>query len=176
MKVNLLKERNKAYSVNWMEISVVLLVVLLIAGVGIHYFTLYNQKSLLDTEVENLNTRALSLKIKVAEYNRLKAKVEELTRIKEKMDTLKYDWDRAIIEQGYVVPGQVMLKDLTLDGSNLTLQGRAANNQRILDLIEYMKLSSVYEDVSLQDLQTEDSDIVFTIDALIAEEGDQDAE
>lgn len=174
MKVNLLKERNQAYSINWMEIIVIIVVVLFVIGTGVHYFTLYNQRSILEDEVVSLNSQVATLRIKVAEYNKLKERVEELTRIKEKMDTLKYVWDKAIIEQGYVNPGQVMIDNLNIEGNHLEINGKSASNQRILDLIDYMKVSPIYSNVSLKDVQAEGDDSTFQVDALIVdEEGDQ---
>ncbi len=172
MKVNLLKERNQAYSINWMEIVIIITVALFIMGVGIHYYYLYTDSMLLKADVDNLYNQETKLRIEVIKFNKLQDKVEELTRIKEKMDTLKYLWDGAIIEQGYIIPNKVMLGTLSLEENTLKLLGRADTNQKVLDYISNMKLSPFYGKVTIKDLQTQANDAIFTLETVIVEEGD----
>ncbi len=173
MKVNLIKESSQTYSINWIEVLIVLTLVLFMLGIGFHYYVLYSQNMVLETDVRNLGNQLNNLRIRVVQYNKLKNKVNELERIKEKMDTLRYVWDDAIIEQGYVIPENVMLSNLTIEKFNLSLTGRANDNQKVLELIKNMKLSPQYKDVKIISLN-QANDANFSLQAVIVETGDND--
>ena len=173
MKVNLLKERQKAYTINWIEIAVIISVVLFIMAMGVHYYFLYTSSKVLEADLYALDNQIHVLLRRVAEYNRLKAEVEELEALKEAMDKFKYVWAEAIIELGYVIPEQTMVNTLQIEDYNMRLNGFASQNQKVLDFIDNMNESPVYKDIELIDL-TQIQDVNYNIIAVIeCEEGEE---
>ena len=173
MKVNLLKERQKAYTINWIEIAVIISVVLFIMAMGVHYYFLYTSSKVLEADLYALDNQIHVLLRRVAEYNRLKAEVEELEAIKEKMDKLKYVWADAIVELGYVIPERTMVNTLHIADYNMRLNGFAAGNQKVLDFIDNMNKSPVYKDIEIINI-TQTHDVNYNIVAVIeTEEGEQ---
>lgn len=169
MKVNLLKKRSQAYSINWMKIGIVITVVLFILGIGLYHYLLSTESIVLKTENINLDKHLKNLRIRVAEYNKLKNKVEELENIKEKMISYNYFWDKVILELGYVIPTETMLNNFEIENSSLSLYGIAENNQKVLDMIDNMNLSPIYDDVKLIEI-IQDNDVIFKIEAKIIDE------
>lgn len=173
MKVNLLKERQKVYSINWIEILVIISVVVSIVLMGVHYYFLYMDKELLEADINYLDNQLNILSVRVAEYNRLKAEVEELEAIKEKMDQLKYVWADALIELGFVIPEKALVNTLQIEETDLRLNGLALDNQRVLELVDNMNQSPVYHDVKIINL-SQSNDVNYNISALLAaEEGEE---
>ncbi|MFP4017188.1 MAG: PilN domain-containing protein [Halanaerobiales bacterium] len=171
MKVNLLKERNQVYQINWKEIAIVITVSLFIISLGIYYFILFQESSYLQNEVNSLDSQVMSLNIKVAEYNQLKNKVEELEDIEEEMLALKYYWDLALIEKGYIIPANTMINNMEIEDKSISLNGRALTNQAVLTLIDNMELSPIFDEVDLINLSRND-DSQFNIEAILVGEGE----
>lgn len=170
MRVNLLKERIEVYSINWKEIATIIGVILVLLGMIVYYILLSMEIGVLKSDIRNLDGQINNLMIRVTEYNRLKAEVEELEKIKEKRASLRYVWAEAIVEQGYVIPTQTMLTNLDILDDNITINGIAVNNQKVLDLISNMKVSPVYDDVNIVSLFSQSDYTNFTIEAVIVEE------
>ncbi|MEJ6950065.1 PilN domain-containing protein [Natronospora cellulosivora (SeqCode)] len=171
MRVNLVKERNKAYQINWKEVAIVIGVSIVLIALGIYYFMLVQDSRYLQQDINNLDNQINNVLVRVAEYNRLDRKVEELENIKEQMEAYKYVWDLALIEKGYVIPNNTMLLNLQIEDRNISINGRAASNQLILTLIDNMETSPVYDDVTLINL-TRNDDTQFNIEAVITGEAD----
>lgn len=171
MKVNLLKERNQIYQINWKEISIVIIVSLLIISLGVYYFLLYQESSYLNNEVDRLDSEIIALNRRVAEYNQLEDRVEELEGIEEEMLALKYYWDLALIEKGYIIPANTMLNQMEIQDREISLNGRALTNQAVLTLIENLELSPIFDEINLVNLSRND-DSYFNIEAVLVGEGE----
>lgn len=166
MKVNLLKETNNNYSINWLEIIAVICVVLFFGVIGFNYYNLYSETSFLRAEIENLDSQLNNINLKLVEYRKLENKVEELEVLKENLDERRYVWNDAVIEQGYVIPHNTMLYSLEIEENRLFITGRGANNQQILELISNMKNSPIFHEVKLINLN-QNYDTEFTIQAIV---------
>ncbi|NLM96286.1 MAG: PilN domain-containing protein [Halanaerobiaceae bacterium] len=175
MRVNLLKERMKDITINWIEIATVIGVIFFVIALVCHYyFFLLAKANALDSEIRSLNNQINTLLVKVQEYNALKAKVDRLEEIKAKMDKLQYIWLDVVMEQGYVSPSNLMLERMDIQNNILSLTGLAANNQKVLDLINNMKLSPMYDEIKIIRV-TQDEDSAFDLEAVIATETDEPA-
>ena len=171
MKVNLIKERNKAYQINWKEIAIVITVSLFIISLGVYYFILYQESNFLQNEINQLDNQLISLNRRVTEFNQLEAKVEDLEAIEEELLALRYNWDLVLIEKGYIIPSNTMLHSLELLDGEISINGRANINQSVLNLLTNMELSPFFEEVILNHLsRTEDSN--FNISAIVVREGE----
>jgi len=173
MRVNLLKERNKAYTINWIEITIIITIILCLASIGIFILVQNNKITVKENEIASLENQIRILTVRVNEYNELKAKVEMLEEIKAKMDTLEYVWDDILLELGYVIPSQTMINRMALTDKTIAINGLAIDNQKVLDLLENMKLSPLYSDVKLVDI-VHINDANYNITAeIVLEEGGQ---
>jgi Tfp pilus assembly protein PilN len=166
MKVNLLKETNNNYSINWLEIIAVICVVLFFGVIGFNYYNLYSETSFLRAEIENLDSQLSNINLKVIEYRKLENKVKELEVLKENLEALRYVWNDAVKEQGFVIPRNTMLYSLEIEENKLLITGRGVNNQQVLQLISNMKNSAVYREVKLINLNQSD-DTEFSIQAIV---------
>ncbi len=171
MKVNLLKDESSTFSVQWNEVIDVLIVIIFIVGLASHYYLLYSDRALLQSNLQSLNNQISNYKVKVAEYNRFKDDVEKLESIKDNINRLQYHWNLAVEEQGYVVPDKLMFKSVDIVDNKLNLNGRALNNEKVLKLINNMKLSPFYQDVTLINVSQND-DVQFRVEAVISGEDD----
>lgn len=171
MRVNLLKDEVRAFSIQWREVIDVLLLIIFIVGLASHYYLLYSDRALLENNLQSLNNQISNYKVKVAEYNRLKDDVAELESIKQKINQLKYNWNLAVEEQGYVVPDKLMFKNVEIVAKKLSINGRAINNEKVLKLINNMKLSPIYQEVTLINV-AQNYDVEFKVEAVISGEDD----
>ena len=171
MRVNLLKDEVRAFSIQWREVIDVLLLIIFIVGLASHYYLLYSDRALLENNLQSLNNQISNYKVKVAEYNRLKDDVAELESIKQKINQLKYNWNLVVEEQGYVVPDKLMFKNVEIVAKKLSINGRAINNEKVLKLINNMKLSPIYQEVILINV-AQNYDVEFKVEAVISGEDD----
>ncbi len=171
MRVNLIKEEVGTFSVQWKEVIDILLLIIFIVSLASHYYLLYSDRALLQNNLQSLNNQISNYKVKVAEYNRLKADVEKLESIKNNINKLKYNWGQAVEEQGYVAPDKLMFKTVQIVANKLSIEGRSLNNENVLKLINNMKLSPIYQEVTLINVAQND-DLQFKVDAVISGEDD----
>ncbi|MFW6021891.1 MAG: PilN domain-containing protein [Halanaerobiaceae bacterium] len=173
MKVNLIKDKSSAFSVNWIEMAVIGVLGVVLITVAIYFYSMYSYNLSLQNQINNLDTEINELNIKVAEYRKLENMVEELQDVEEKMESLEYIWNTAVIEQGYVVPESTMLTYLEVNSQNeISLNGLADDNKKVLQFMNNLNISPIYKQIKIRRL-TQDEDSDFELNAIVIEEGDK---
>lgn len=171
MRVNLLTETKRDFSINWLEICIITIVILIVVLLGWQYYSNQNKINLLKQEITNLDSQLNIAMAKKNEYLELQSKITELEKKKQELAALTYYWDQAVKEMGYVIPDQAVLKFMQLNDNLLSASGLAVDTREVLKLVNNMKKSPVYDDIKLIKIEDQ-GEINFQLEARLVGEGD----
>ncbi|MBF0608628.1 MAG: PilN domain-containing protein [Candidatus Magnetobacterium sp. LHC-1] len=127
-----------------------LLVALILSGVGVY---LINKKVKLLTNDKVQKTAKLEgLKQKIKEVEAMKKKIDKVEANKKAIEELRANQSipvRVIDEVSKALPENVWIKLLTLNGSNLALEGVAMTNDDVVVFVNNFKRSELFKDTYL---------------------------
>ncbi|MBF0337119.1 MAG: PilN domain-containing protein [Nitrospirae bacterium] len=127
-----------------------LLVALILSGVGVY---LINKKVRLLTNDKVQKTAKLEgLKQKIKEVEAMKKKIDKVEANKKAIEELRANQGipvRVIDEVSKALPENVWIKMLTLNGSNLALEGVAMTNDDVVVFVNNFKRSELFKDTYL---------------------------
>jgi len=166
MRVNLIGEHKKVYLVNWYRIMITVLTIILIAVLGLNYIFLIHRLGIIQNEVSNLNSQLRVLLPKKEEYLQLKEKIQVLEALRKEIQAARYYWDKVILDYGYVVPEMAKLQFLQIENKTVSLNGIAASNTEIIELIQRMQSSPFFNVVEIIQI-IEKGEVNFKIKALV---------
>lgn len=171
MRVNLLAEKKRRYSLNWTGILFATLVIFLLVLLGLNYYLSISKLAAVERELRSQDRQLAMVLPKKEEYLELQKKINNLEKNKEKNELDRYRWAEVVKEQGYIIPEKVTLNFLQINNNIINLSGIAASNQEVLQFIRNMKTSPFFTEVKLRQLKQQ-QEISFNIEAVISRRGD----
>lgn len=166
MRVNLARKETGVFSLNWIRVGSTILVIVLIAGLAFNYYFLTTKKDSLTSELDSLNQQLRVLEPKKEEYLNLRTQVTQLEKEVERVEG-KYVWPHITQESGFVIPENVELNSFSISGKNLRISGKANNTELLIDYIDNMNQSPLFDQVTLQNYVNQEN-IKFNIDAIVS--------
>lgn len=167
MRVNLLAEHKRVYSINWAEVLLIILVILLVLVLGLNYYLSSRQLAVIKTEVKNLDRQLAMILPQKKECLQLQEKIIVLEALGKEIKAARYYWDKVILDYGYVVPEKTMLQFLQIENNSVSLGGIAASNDQVIELIKRMQESPFFNVVQIRQL-VEQGEVNFRINAVVS--------
>ncbi len=154
MRINLLKEE-KGLHIHWGEIAVALVIILTLAGPGLHYFVNYIDVQGLERERDQLQDQREALRPQEEEYFDLQQQIDDF-RLPEEVEVQRYALAPVIEEFGLILPTEVTLETIDFAEGEMAISGHAREIDIILNLVSNIFESDIFSIVSLEQFQRDD--------------------
>ena len=170
MRFNFLEEKKQA-AVNWSRIFFTVLMAIIILLPTLHYLNLYTEQRELKRETAAIEDQLAEIRDERLEFEELKRRIEYLNILGEEIISARYYWDQVILEQGYVIPELLTLRNLEIQENGIHLSGIADNNDPVISLINQMENSDFFFNVKIEGLDRT-QEVNFKLNARINGRGE----
>lgn len=150
MRVNLNKKKKTGSNINLIQLIIVLLIIVILALGLFHYYSTYRDYINYKNKLKHMNNKISNLQKKQIEFNQLQKKMDQLS--KQEIPQNNYNWDQILVNLGKETPEKVMIDNLRINKTDITIEGIAANGQNINTFLEGLKTSPLLIDIRLDQL------------------------
>lgn len=151
MRVNLL-EKDEGIKIQWMEIVVVLIIILIFAAPVLNYYLNYIEVKNLEQRKNNWETRLQSLRPKEEMYYQLKDEIANF-KLPAKVELEKYTVSPFFLEFAKIIGDDISFNNLDYSSGQININGRAEDLRSLLDFSSRIFNSEVFSIISLERFQ-----------------------
>lgn len=165
MRVNLLKNKKrkrKRFYVNWLRVIATCLICVLILTGAYKYWVLRKRIEILENEHRALDRELTTYMPEQKEYQSLEKEIEELNEFVDVREVKAEPWGEALLNFGYMIPKNIMLEKIQMEQEQVTLAGLTESEDRLIEFLNILNNSSLFNKVDLEDIDKEE-DVIFTI-------------
>ncbi|MGM0549375.1 MAG: PilN domain-containing protein [Bacillota bacterium] len=148
MRVNLL-EKDASIKVEWVEILVVLLIILIFTLPIVHFYLNYIEVQNLKQRRSNWETRLKAMEPELAHYQNLKKEIDNF-KLPAKVELEKYNVYPFFLEFAKIIEGEISFNNLDYNSGQINIQGRADDINSLLDFSARIFDSEVFSLISLE--------------------------
>lgn len=154
MRVNLL-EKDEGLKINWLEIVAVVVVILVFAGPGLHFYSQTQEINRLETRRDSWQDRINALRPEENRFYELEREIDNF-RLPEEVEVQRYAIAPAFREFGVILPEEINFENISYSQGRMSIVGNASDIETILDMISNIFESDVFSLVSLERFQQDD--------------------
>jgi hypothetical protein len=154
MRVNLL-EKDEGIKIQWMEIVVALIVILIFAAPVLNYYLNYIEVKNLEQRADNWQTRIQALRPREERYYELQNEIENF-RLPAKVELEKYIVSPFFLEFARIIGADITFNNLDYSSGQINISGNAENVRSLLDFSSRIFNSEVFSIISLERFQNND--------------------
>ena len=154
MRVNLL-EKDEGIKIQWMEIVVVLIIILIFAAPAFNYYLNYVEVKNLERQKQNWETRVQALRPEEEYYYQLKDQIANF-KLPEKVELEKYTVSPFFLEFAKIIDNDINFNSLDYSNGRINIRGNAEDVRTLLDFTSRIFNSEVFSIISLERFQNND--------------------
>lgn len=154
MRVNLL-EKDENIKIQWMEIIVVLIIILIFLLPALNYYLNFVEVKNLEQNKTNWESRLQDLRSDEERYYQLKEEIDNF-KLPEKVELEKYTVSPFFLEFAEKIRGDITFNNLEYDRGKININGNAKNIRSLLDFSSRIFNSEVFSIISLERFQNDD--------------------
>lgn len=151
MRVNLL-EKDEGIKIQWMEIVVVLIIILIFAAPALNYYLNYIEVKTLEQRKNDWQTRLQALRPEEERFFKLEKEISEF-KLPEKVELEKYTISPFFLEFAKITGDDISFNNLNYSSGQINISGNAESVRSLLDFSSRIFNSEVFSIISLERFQ-----------------------
>lgn len=169
MRVNLIAEKKKGISFDFLKVGLTLALAGTIMLIALTHYSLISDRDAVNREINDIESQLTIFLPKEEEYKEYEQLIE---KIKSTPEVPNYIWDGPVEALGYILPMRATIDSFSLKERLLSIRGRTRIAEELRTFKNRLTNSPHFNNVILQTLEKQEY-VMFIISAELAEkEGD----